>query len=90
MKLKIEVKQCKDDRGNEQKGIFVQGNYFDWGVEPDQLREAASRAENSPVIRKGILGSLREHFVQSFSEFIRKEVTLKEIIQAIETGEIEV
>lgn len=90
MKLKVEIKEAVDDRGNPQKAIYVQGNYFDWGVELDDLREAAVRSSNSPVVRKGIMGSLREHFVQSFSEFVRKEVTLKEIIDAIEAGEIEV
>jgi hypothetical protein len=70
--------------------IIVVGNEaFDWGVDERDFKTARVKSRNDPALKENFLGSIEKHFVNCFSEFVGRQVTLKEINQALEQGWIE-
>lgn len=74
-----------------QKGIFVDGELFDWSANEDEYNEAMKYAAKFDKIKRKeielkIEKSIEEHFLQSFSEFMGRQVTLEEINTARTTG----
>jgi hypothetical protein len=67
----------------------VENEGFDWEIEPGQLRMVEISIKNDPTMRENLIGNLFNHFVDSFSDFLGKKVTLKEINDALEKGFIE-
>lgn len=65
--------------------LVVDGEGFDWAAE-----DFSARINQDPAIKNNCIGSIIQHFVKCFSEFIGKQVTLKEINIAIKQGFIEV
>jgi len=90
MKVKVEIKDYKDeDTGFEYRALFVDGVVFDWGMDNASLLRAKKFARNK-LYEKSIIGDIQKHFLECFSEFIGQKVTLKDVINAIESGEIEI
>lgn len=79
-KLKIEDKNY----------IIVENEGFDWEIDPKQLRMVEISISNDPAMRESFIGNMLNHFVDCFSDFIGKKVSLKEINDALEKGYIEV
>lgn len=69
--------------------LILDNEVFDWGLEPDDLKNAINMINQNPNTKKAILNSIINHFINSFSEFVGKTMTLQEINLAIETGNIE-
>ena len=85
----VEIKNYQDeDTGNECRGIFVERELFDWGLEEKDLKMAKTLIKQEPLMRKSVMGDIQSHFVACFSEFIGCEVTLVQINEALRTGEI--
>jgi len=66
-----------------QKGIFVDGTLFDWGVDEDDYNRAVAMG---PQYRQQIEASIAKHFVESFSEFLGRKITIEEVNEARRTG----
>jgi hypothetical protein len=79
------VKLLKIDGKNY---IVVDNEAFDWEVEPEQLRHAEFKIKNDPLMKESFIGNIFSHMAGCFSEFIGKQVSLKEINDAIEKGYI--
>lgn len=89
MKKSFVVTQYYDpDTKQNQKVIFVDEEMFDWGIEEEALQEAKKFAAGDPSIKKAIHGDIKSFFLDSLSEFLGKEVTLKDVNEAIESGYI--
>jgi len=52
------------------------------------LEEAVMFAGNDECIKKAIHGDIKSYLLESLSEFLQKEVTISDIINAIKTGKI--
>ena len=61
---------------------------FDWGIEEEALQEAKKFAGEDASIKKAIHGDIKKFFLDSLSEFLGREVTLKEVNEAVESGYI--
>lgn len=87
--MKVEIKDYTDESTKETyRAIFVNDIVFDWGLDAHSLSEAKKFAKND-LYKKSIMGDIQKHFVESFSEFIGREVKLSDILAALESGEIE-
>ena len=71
---------------NDYRAIFVDGHLFDWEMDLEGLKKAASFTAGNPTLQKSIEGDIQRHFVESFSEFIGRPITLIEIVEAINKG----
>jgi hypothetical protein len=80
------ISTCETPDG---KFIVVDDEVFDWGLEPEDLERAMKLAKNSDMLKKTVQRDIREHFMDSFAEFLGKAVSLKELNEAIESGWIE-
>jgi len=87
MKLEIKRHYCEDTK-REINALFVDGCLFDWGLELDDLKTAVGMCQNNESAKNTLRTDISSHFVESFSAFVSKELTLKEINAAIEKGEV--
>ena len=87
--MKIEIRKYTDEETYKQyRALFVDDTLFDWGLDEADLQEACRLSESNPIIQKSVQGNIQQHFLESFSEFIGREITLQEVNVAIETGKI--
>lgn len=82
-KLRFETKVRKRSDGTIEKAIFIGGEKLDWSVDASSLMEAA---QMGPEFFKIVQKDIENHFVESVSDFIRKQVTPEDIKDAIKTG----
>lgn len=71
------------------KGIFVDGELFDWGIDEKEYNEAVKFAEkqkNKEGMLLKIHQNIEKHFINSLSEFMNRKITLKELDEARKTG----
>lgn len=85
MQKKIEIVQIEN-----KKYIVLENEAFDWEVQPEQLKTIEIKIKNDPSLKDSFIGNVFNHLTSSFSEFIGKDVSLKEINDALEKGYIEV
>jgi len=86
--MRVEIKNYQDESGAECRGIFVEDELFDWGLDEADLKTANALIKQDPHMRKSVMGDIQSHFVACFSEFIGREVILSQINEALRTGEI--
>lgn len=85
--MHLEIKEYHDpETGEVYDAIFVDGMAFNWGMDKDSLRQARRLAESNPTLQQSIYDNIQIHFVESFSEFLGREITLQEINEAIKNG----
>jgi len=87
---KLEIcKLYNEECGKEINVLFVDDQMFDYMIDEDSLRSASIYCNKNPNLKKAVHGDIMKHFVDSFSEFIGRPVTLDQICQGIEAGEME-
>ena len=78
------------ETGKSQKVIFVDDEMFDWGIEETDIQSAVRAARGNPAVAEALHSDIQQHLLDSLSEFIGKEVTFKDIINAQKDGYIEI
>lgn len=74
----------------QEKNYIVVGNEgFDWAIEPEELDRMRVQIKNDPYMKENFIGSIFKNLTDCFSQFIGKNVTLKEMNEIIEKGFIE-
>ena len=68
--------------------LMLDNEVFDWGPDPEELQNAIKMINHNNDLKETILNSIVGHFVNSFSEFVGKKMTLDEINTSIENGNI--
>jgi aminopeptidase-like protein len=87
---KLEIKPWLDEEsGRTVNAIYLDGRVFDWGLVEDGILRAKEYIVQNPMVREVVYGDIQKHFLDSLSEFVGREVTLKELNAAIEKGYIE-
>ncbi len=71
------------------KYLVLDTEAFDWEVEEAQLNKIKLSVASEQHAKERFVESIINHFVDSFSEFLGKKVTLKQINDAIEQEYIE-
>jgi hypothetical protein len=69
--------------------LMLENEVFDWGPDPEELQNAIKMINHNNDLKETILNSIVGHFVNSFSEFVGKKMTLNEINTSIENGNID-
>lgn len=90
----FEVKPMLDEQQRFGKGIFIDGEHFDWGVDEDDFKEAVERSKKiggqaGSLYLQSIQDSIQKHFLECLSEFMGRQVTADEVNKAHRTGVID-
>ena len=83
---KLEVVEIDDDELGKIKVLKIGDEYFDWGLDPESLRQAKANISLHKELSESIILSIIQHFLESFSDFIGKEVSLQEFNKYFEEG----
>lgn len=81
--MKIEIKPY-----NNYNAIYVEDILFDWEIEIQSLLKAKRVAGNNEFMKKAIVGNIQSHFLSSFEQFTGKKLNLKQLLKAIQKGEL--
>jgi hypothetical protein len=73
----------------EKNYLMADSEVFDWDIESTELDKMRVQIKNDPYMRDNFIGSIFKNLTDCFSQFIGKNVTLKEINELIEKGFIE-
>lgn len=87
--LKIVDVQGVKYLGLDREGTKEKLDGFDWGLDPEEVEKLKFACANDPHMTESYIGNVKNHFVECFSEFIGRPISLKEINDAIESEEIE-
>lgn len=68
--------------------LMVNDEMFDWAIEEDQVKQIADHIKCDVDMKDNMIASVFRNFTNCFSEFIGRQVTLKEINESILKGEI--
>jgi len=71
-----------------QRAVFVDGLLFDFIMEEESLKEAKRFCGDDPLLKKAVHGDIKKAFLDGMSEFLGREVTLKQVNDAIVNGTI--
>jgi hypothetical protein len=86
---KIEIKDYYDLEIKRQiRAIAVDGELFDWNIEALEIEKAHSTCKTLEE-RQAFHANVQAHFLQCFSYFLGRPVTMKEVNEALLKGEIE-
>jgi hypothetical protein len=83
------MKSLKIKEHNGYRAIFVDEELFDWEMDAKSLEDAKKFHSNNPSLKKSVEGDIQSHFLESFSEFIGKPITLNELVESIRSQSIE-
>ena len=71
-----------------QKVIFIDGLMFDFIMEEESLKEAKRFCGDDPLLKKAVHGDIKKAFLEGMSEFLGREITLKQVNDAVVNGSI--
>jgi hypothetical protein len=71
---------------NGMRIIAVDNEAFDWGLEEDAFKAAQLAIKNNPKIKEIYIKNIQKYFLDCFSEFMGRTVTIKEINEGIKCG----
>lgn len=73
----------------EIKYLSVDGEVFDWGMDLESLVGAKKVISQHKELAESVVMSIISHFLESFSDFIGKKISLAELLSSIDKGFIE-
>ena len=82
-KKKFEVKFRQHPKGHKEKAIFIDGEKLDYSIDKFAYQEVAKMG---PAYRMSVQKDIERHFVESVSQFLKRNVTIEDIKKAITTG----
>lgn len=82
MKVSFEVRSF-----NGENVIFVNNELFDWAIDPKAIEKINKITD--PIEIENIHDSIQSFFIESLSCFLEKKITIKEVVDALQEGYIE-
>lgn len=90
MSKTVEIKEYTDpDTGDTFKALYFNGEVFDWYIDKDELNKAKTFAKGNQVRNRAVVGDVIQFFMQCLREALGREISLKELNEAIRKGAIE-
>ena len=80
-KFEVRLNHLPDD--TIQKAIFIDGDHFDWEVDEESFEIAQKMG---PQYFAAVQKDIMSHFIRSLCEFLDKEVSVQEFMEATQTG----
>lgn len=75
-------------RHNGENCIFIDNQLFDWGIDEEAI-DQIKKIENEEDLKK-IKENIKNFFLDCFSSIVGKEITIKQLYKAIESGQLEI
>jgi hypothetical protein len=85
-KITVEIQEAVDDSGQTVRALSLNGEVFDFGLDEDDLKKAKQFCGKDPFFTRSVHGDIRHYFLLSLSEIVGRELTIKEVNEAIEEG----
>lgn len=82
------VSGYSEEFGKDIRILSVDGEIFDWGMDPESLEEARKMILQHTELTESITLSVINHFCECFSDFVGQNMSLSDINEAIERGYI--
>ena len=82
MKVPFEIRSFEG-----QNVIFVNNDIFDWGIDPKAIEQISQMSD--PLDIENVHESIKSFFIESLNCFLQKEITIKEVIESLKLGYIE-
>lgn len=82
MKVSFEVRSF-----DGQNVIFVNNELFDWAIDSKAIEKINQITD--PIEIENIHESIQSFFIESISCFLQKETTIKEVVESLRLGQIE-
>jgi hypothetical protein len=90
MRYEFEIQEVVDpDTEERYRALAINGEVFDWGLEKEDMESAKKMCGSDPFLKKSLHGDICRHFITCLSEFLGKEITLKQVNEALEQGYLE-
>lgn len=90
MKAKLQIVKIKpEDSASEVNAVVVDGHVFDYLIDEDELKRAIVFCNHIPARKKLVVQDITNHFIECFSEFVGRAVTMKEFMEAVQVGELD-
>lgn len=84
-KLQI-IKAICEETKKEINVLTVDGEVFDWGMEPESVLNAQDMQRNHPQFIETIMKTVTEHFIECLSDFLGRKISLRDFNDAVERG----
>lgn len=68
--------------------IFINDQLFDWGIDENSMNQIKQIKDEEEI--KKINNNIKNYLLSSLEEFIGKKITIKELIDALKEGHLEV
>lgn len=68
--------------------IFINDQLFDWGIDENSMNQIKQIKDEEEI--KKINNNIKDYLLSSLEEFIGKKITIKELIDALKEGHLEV
>ena len=69
--------------------VVIDGKAFGWGVMPDSLAKARAAIKADPTVKNAIMMGLHSHFIKNLSKTLGRDITIKQVNDAIDSGKLE-
>jgi hypothetical protein len=68
--------------------LVLENEVFDWGLDQESIKRAKKMIDQKPDMKESIIMSILNHFLECFSDFCGKNITLDEFLSALEKERI--
>lgn len=75
-------------RFNKENVIFINNQLFDWKIDDKALDQIKKIKDNEKI--KLINESIKKYFLDSLNYFVGKQLTLKEVLESIKSGYLDI
>lgn len=77
--------KCQDLK-KDVKMLVLDNEVFDWGLDKESINRAKKMIDQKPDMKESIIMSIINHFLECFSDFCGRNITLEEFLLIIEKG----
>ena len=82
MKISIDVRRIEN-----QDKLFINDELFDWELDEDSIQKVNEIEDEEELIK--IHENIKSYFLSCVEEYTQKKITIKELIEGIKNGYIE-
>ena len=85
--LKILNIRCSELK-KDVRMLVLDNEVFDWGLDQESISRAKKMIDQKPDMKESIIMSILNHFLDCFSDFCGKNITLEEFLSAVDKERI--
>lgn len=70
--------------------LFIDDKFFDWGMDKEDLKNAKDFISQNPALKLKVYENISQHFLQSISDCIGKNIGLSELLDCLHEKRINI